>query len=346
MAKAVVRNLLAQACRFSGALAKQEKEARGRLTILCYHRVLPEAEKQKYFCPDLVVTPEAFRVHCAALAKHYRVLPFTEAYLALEEEEAAGEADKPLLAITFDDGYVDNLEVAAPILKEFDLPATFFIVSGLSGTSDPPWYDVAARCVQQLMARGEGSDLLGIAAEPAAGVAPVDLVEAAKQLEPEMRHAVIERLRERLGEAPDFAPQDLVMDSQQLRALRDAGHEIGSHSVSHEILTQLSKEACTAEVHDSGRQLAESVGRLMTSFCYPNGDHDAFTVAQVEEAGYTCAVTTVNGSNAKAAGAFTLKRRYISEQRLAGILGGASSTLFRAEVSGLQDRLLRREEGR
>lgn len=346
MAKAAVRNLLAQACRISGALAKQEKLARGRLTILCYHRILPEAEKQKYFCPDLVVTPEAFRVHCAALAKHYRVLPFTEAYQAHQEAGASTESEKPLLAITFDDGYVDNLEVAAPILKEFGLQATFFIVSGLSGTPNPPWYDVAARCVQQLDARGEGSDLLGIAVDPQAGVAPMALVEAAKKLEPETRHALIDRLRARLGEAPNFAPQDLVMDTKQLRALREDGHEIGSHSVSHEILTQLTPEECTAEVFDSGRQLAESVGSLMTSFCYPNGDHDDFTVAQVAEAGYTCAVTTVNGSNPSSAAPFTLKRRYISEQRLAGISGRASSTLFRAEVSGLQDRLLRREEGR
>ena len=336
MAKAVVRNLLAQACRFSGAIARQEKKARGRLTILCYHRILPEAEKQKYFCPDLVVTPEAFRVHCATVAEHYRVLPMTEAVGMLR----AGGSSRPLLAMTFDDGYVDNLEYAAPLLEEHGIRGTFYPVAGLLGSALPPWYDVTARCVQQLHARGEGTDLQGRpTATIAEGAHATAVVEAAKDLSSEARHTMVEYLLERLGQAPDFHPRDGIMSAAQLRTLVDTGHEVGSHSVAHEILPLLTAEALAGEIQDSRELLRSALGKDIASFCYPNGDFDERTLSLVAESGYDHAVTTIDGDNAPGEPPFTLRRRFIHEGRLAKASGEASATLLRLEASGLRARL-------
>lgn len=335
MAKAVVRDLLAQACRYSGALARQEKKARGRLTILCYHRILPAAEKARYFCPDLVVTPEAFAVHCATVAEHYRVLPMTEAVGQLR----AGAVEKPLLAMTFDDGYVDNLEFAAPILERHGLRGTFYPVAGLLGSALPPWYDVAARCVQQLQERGEGCGLHGRPVEAAEGVTPTALVEAAKDLAPDARHTLVEYLQERLGCAPAFHPHDGIMSGAQLRSLIDAGHEVGSHSVSHEILPLLEADALATEVQDSRAMLREALDRDVSSFCYPNGDFDDRTLKLVAESGYDHAVTTVDGDNPRDAASFQLKRRFVHEERLASASGRPSPTLVRLEASGLRARI-------
>lgn len=237
MGKAALRSLWAGACRMSGVLGRRERAALDQLQILCYHRILPAAEKEAYFCPDLVVTPEAFRAQCGTLADHYRVLPLAEALDALR----SGPQDKPLVALTFDDGYVDNLMYAAPILSDFGQRATFFVVSDLMGTTIPPWYDFVARCVADLAARGEGCAADGNPTALELGLGPMDLVEGAKAFPPEDRSALAERLAERLGGAPAFPPQDLVMDATQVQELVAGGHEIGSHSVSHEILPLLDR---------------------------------------------------------------------------------------------------------
>lgn len=326
MAKVVIRNLLAQTGRAAGYLAAMEREAMSQLNILCYHRILPSEDKAAYFSPDLVVTPEAFRLHCKTLAQHYTVLPVTEAIALFEQ----GDYDKPIVALTFDDGYLDNLLYAAPVLKEFGLRATFYVVSGLVGTTSPPWYDVLAKCVQKLTADGESLD-------------SVKIVEEAKSLTPQERKDLVAAYCERIDGGPDFRDVDLLMNPEQLRQLAAEGHEIGSHSISHEILPLLDDAELEREVHGSKKQLESILDRPVTSFCYPNGDYDARTIEAVKASGYENAASVHLGANTSVRDRYTLKRRYIHEQRLAGVSGKASSTVLRAEISGLNDRLLRRK---
>jgi peptidoglycan/xylan/chitin deacetylase (PgdA/CDA1 family) len=343
MGKALVRSFLAQSMRLTGMLRSSEAAAQNQLNILCYHRILPAAAKAAYFCPDLVVTPEAFRSHCQTLAEFYQVLPLAEAVAALRDGESGNDGrDKPLVALTFDDGYVDNLKFATPILAEFQQRATFFVVSDLMGTDTPPWYDLVARCVLDLAEREEGCLADGSPAELALGLSAVEVVEGAKAFSPEKRKSLAERLCERLGAAPQFAAQDLVMNAEQIRELHQQGHEIGSHSVSHEILPLLNDEDLELEIHHSKQQLEAVTQKPVSSFCYPNGDFDQRCLDLVEKHGYQQAVTTVNGSNQNPAAPFTLKRRFVHEDRLADSQGRASASLLRAETSGLLDRLLRR----
>ena len=348
MGRALVRSFLAQSMRLTGMLRSSEAAAKKQLNILCYHRILPAAAKAAYFCPDLVVTPEAFRSHCKTLAEFYQVLPLAEAVAALKQTNAkeAGSSktgpDKPIVVLTFDDGYVDNLKFAAPILAELQQRATFFVVSELVGTDTPPWYDLVARCVLDLAQREEGCQADGSPIELAQGSSPVEVVEGAKAFSPEQRKLLVERLCERLGAAPQFAAQDLVMNAEQIRKLHQQGHEIGSHSVSHEILPLLNDADLELEIQQSKQQLEAVTQKPLSSFCYPNGDFDQRCLALVEKHGYQQAVTTVNGANQCTAAAFTLKRRFIHEGRLADGQGRSSASLLRAQTSGLLDRLLRR----
>lgn len=346
MRKAAVRSLLAQTCRITGILGARERAARTQLTILCYHRILPTVEKAAYFCPDLVVTPKAFRHHCRILAEYYQVLPLTEAVNALR----SGPHPKPLVALTFDDGYVDNLQYAAPILADFGQRATFFVVSGLMGSTTPPWYDVVARCVQELAARGEGCSAQGGRTSSMDGLGPVEVVAGAKTLLPGARQDLVDTLRARLDGLPVSLSQDRIMNVAQLHELTAFGHEIGSHSVHHEILPSLDDDALESEIRDSKKQLEDALGHSVTAFCYPNGDYDARTLNMVETCGYTMAVTTRPGSNGPDGAPFALRRRFMHEGRLSDRHGRTSATLLRAEVSGLGDflrwRRIRREESR
>lgn len=339
MIKEIARSALSTGSRLGGLLALYEARMAGRLTILCYHRVLKAPQKAAYFGPDLVVTPEAFALHCKTLAEHATVLTLADAYGRLQ----AGErTKKPLVAITFDDGYFDNYEHAAPALAAYGLPATFFAIADLAGTGGSPWYDRMARAVQGLMRQGRGVSARGqVLSSTDFSATPHQVVREAKQLSSSDRASLLDRLLSEAGADAD-TQADRLMSWQQLRDLARQGHEIGSHSCTHEILPLLDDAALEHEVRDSKQRLEASLGSEVRTLCYPNGDFDARTTSLARKHGYLCAVTTQNGANERSAPAYELKRRFIHEGRLSHPMGIASATQFRMEISGLADVAYRR----
>lgn len=120
---------------FSGRLAGLSgiyaRDFRSKMTVIAFHRVTDEMPED-----DLTCGAEKFRAFCRFFLKHFRVL-------SLAEQIAGCQAGADLggtLSITFDDGYRDNYEVAAPILRGLNLPATFFVTTGFIGTDTlAPW---------------------------------------------------------------------------------------------------------------------------------------------------------------------------------------------------------------
>ena len=105
------------------------------------------------------------------------------------------------------------------------------------------------------------------------------------------------------GEAPEP-----IMNVGQVREWIAAGHEIGSHTLSHPLLTRLSREQAREEIQASRRKLEDLFGRTIPHFCYPYGDCDDHIRELVREAGYTTACTTDWGVNPPGAPSFALKR--------------------------------------
>lgn len=349
MMKRIARACLAGGCRAAALLSLAERSVRGRLVILCYHRVLPADRKATYPLPGLVVTPESFRRQCLALRRHYEVLPLHQAVRAVH----AGSFDRrPLAAITFDDGYRDNFRYAAPILREMRLGATFFVIAGLVGTNEVPWYDRLGWTIHTLQRQNRARsalaacgrvDLTGdVRADDAESTLPQQVVARAKGLTPAQRAALLERLCGEVETEHSLPADDLIMDWQQLTDLLGAGHEIGSHGQSHEILPALDDASLAVEVAGSRRILEEGLGRPVRSFCYPNGDVDERVAQAVTTAGYDCAVTVESGSNDREGEVYRLRRRFIHEDRLTGPGGTASDALLRMELCGLADRVFRR----
>lgn len=87
------------------------------------------------------------------------------------------------------------------------------------------------------------------------------------------------------------------MTWEQVTALKDAGMEIGGHTVWHPYLTKISEEKARAEITDSKKKLEEKLGMTVTTFAYPFGAHNAKIEAMVKDAGFTTArlFTTGNG---------------------------------------------------
>ena len=101
--------------------------------VVVFHRVQEETESDD----SLTVSVRMFERHCRFFRRHFRVVPLPEIIRKLER----GERLDRELAITFDDGYLDNFECAAPVLERLGLPATFFIVTQWMGTDVVPWWD-------------------------------------------------------------------------------------------------------------------------------------------------------------------------------------------------------------
>jgi peptidoglycan/xylan/chitin deacetylase (PgdA/CDA1 family) len=283
---------------------------RARLQVLLFHRVPREPDP---LFPEAMHARQFDRV-CGWLRDWCNVLPLDEAVQRL----AAGTLPARALAISFDDGYADNCEVALPILQAHGLPACFFIATGaLDGGR--MWNDSIVEALR--LTRRDEIDLdgLGLAADaPLGGRHPsataaqrralIDrLLPAVKYLRATARHEAVARVVERAGIATEELPRELMMTSAQVRSLRRAGMQIGAHTVTHPILAALPAADARREMADSQRFLQTLLGEPVRLFAYPNGkpgrDFNDESVQIARELGFTAAFSTAPGTAPGIAGA-------------------------------------------
>lgn len=272
---------------------------RDRLTILMYHAVVREPLEVPDWC---FLDEESFRRQADYLARHFDVLPLLEAVERLRQG-----LKRPTAAITFDDGFQNNRDVAWPILRERGLPAAIFLATGLVGTSDTVWpcrIGAALARTRQGWLDWEGRrfDLSGPGARSAAGAA---LQARLKPLpHPRLLEAMRGILRE-LGASPEEPiPADSpyrILDREAVKELAASGLvEFGAHTDSHAILSLLPPRERAEEIGRSVAAVAELTGTGCRLFAYPNGrveDYDAETVAAVAARGVKAAVTSQAGPN-------------------------------------------------
>jgi len=304
--KWAVRDLAGSALQWSG-LTSPALWARDKLTVVTFHRVLPPDLLAQYPLPAIAVTPEELEFFLSVFQEHYCIGTLSEMALRHQRGE---RGEKPLLAITFDDGQLDNHLYARPALEARGLRATFYVVTQAAEGNETLWHDRMALACRRAMQHASSAcqawlDSMGV---PASAVdAGVLAVERAKALSPQERMARLGELEALTDETPRPA-WDSMMSWDQLRAMQAAGHEIGSHSASHPILPLLDDEALRLEIEGSRQTLQDQLGQAVHSFCYPNGDHDERVVKAVLAAGYRFAVTTRYGVNPADAAPTTLRR--------------------------------------
>lgn len=332
--KSHLRDSIARSLRAVGATAPR-RALRGRFPIVTFHRVLPEAERRDYALAGLAVTPEELAWFLEFFGESYDCTTLRD---ALRRWDADPEAERPALAVTFDDGQVDNWDHARPVLERLGMKASFFVpVEGVED-GDPLWHDRIARAVEQAaaldpigaakLARESGAVGVEDAVEPHA------MVIRAKALDPEERRRFIEAWEGMAGRVRSPA-WDGFMSWEQLRALSDDGHEIGSHSMSHEILPLCTLEEIRHEVGESRRVLESRLETTVDSFCYPNGDCDPRCVDAVREAGYRRAVTTAWGASRPSDSRFRLQRFDMTAEHSRDARGNLSAARVAWRISGL-----------
>jgi peptidoglycan/xylan/chitin deacetylase (PgdA/CDA1 family) len=273
--------------------------------ILSFHRVNRDDDP---FFPALPT--DVFERQMAFVARAYVVLPVEE----LADRMRRGLLPRNALAITFDDGYRDNLTHAAPILARHGLPATVFAVTGAIGGGEPLWFDRLALGFKQSRATawtapwGEIRPLESVAERLAAlGRA----LEHFKRVASAERRRGVEETLVRLGVTDERPLKNLMLSWDDAHALMGLGVGIGAHTVSHPILSRLDPPEARAEIEGSWKAIRANCGRPPLAFAYPNGrgeDYSEAVVSAVRETGFTCAVTTRFGVNTGATPPYELRR--------------------------------------
>jgi peptidoglycan/xylan/chitin deacetylase (PgdA/CDA1 family) len=263
-----------------------------RLLVLIYHRVLPGPDPMYPYDPDR----PTFRRQMQALAEDFNVLGLGEAVGRLERRNLPARA----VAVTFDDGFADNVTEALPVLNDIGLKATFFIASAyLEGGC--MFNDCVIEACRQVPAGdwATGTAEFGTVkvGEPASRprlayemIARLKYVAAARRMECTMRL---------LETAHAIPPPGIMMTHEQLRKLHAAGMEIGGHTRSHPILAGLPEADALQEIAGGKADLEALIGERVDLFAYPNGqpgrDYGPRDVGLARRLGFRAAVSTAWG---------------------------------------------------
>lgn len=275
------------------------------LTVLLFHRVLAEPDALSPGEP----TAAHFDAQMALLSRVFRLLPLDDALSML----TAGRLPSRALCITFDDGYLDNLEVALPILQRHGIVATFYIASGLID-GGRMMHDTVIESVRRLVAPSVDLGWLGLGPRAVGDVASrltliEEIVRKIKYLPFAERLETCQRLAAMAG---GELPNNLMMSSEQVRELHRAGMRIGAHTHEHPILSKLDAAEASSQIRKSRQVLADILGTAPSMFAYPNGkpglDYTSEHVAMVKDAGFSSAVSVSFGTASKTSDRFQIPR--------------------------------------
>jgi peptidoglycan/xylan/chitin deacetylase (PgdA/CDA1 family) len=297
------------------SLARVRAKAQSHGLVLMYHRITEPLSDPW----DLAVSPSNFRAHLEVIRREGVCLPLPDFAARIMDRNRPHR----LFAITFDDGYRDNLVNAAPALEAHDLPAAIFVVSGVVGAGRDFWWDALARVFlntpslpyELRLDTGAGALkwTLGMFAEctPQA----IERLSAWRVHEEPATHGrqklfiavwrvlitrpfaeaeeMCQRVLDWAGADRSGPVQDRTLDAEEVGRLARGGLvEVGGHTVTHQPLDKVSREVAIAEIEGCRIQLSEIAGREIRCFSYPFGRFGPEIPGLVRTAGFACACTS------------------------------------------------------
>ncbi|CAN5286214.1 polysaccharide deacetylase family protein [soil metagenome] len=290
-----------------GAFAPFRWANRENVLILTYHRFSREKTASK-------ISSEEFEAHLEYLSKNNRVLPLSETIEYLQN----GKTLPPnTTVITIDDGYKDAYEIALPLLKKFDFPATVYAITDFLDAKCWLWTDLMRYVLlntKENALKIEFSETDKIETDLTGETKRLEtatcLNSRLKKLPNEQKDTKIKEIAKDLQvEIPalpvaDFAP----MDWSEAREMDAENVKIESHTVTHPILTNIAAKKLEFEMQTSKKRLEEVLNRQIEHFCYPNGSFNENARNAAVFAGYKSATTTNYGFNNRGTDKFLLKR--------------------------------------
>ena len=307
--------------------------------ILLYHRIV-DLPTDPYL---LTVSPAHFAEHLTVLRKMARPITLQRLADGLRD----GKIPRRAVAVTFDDGYFDNLDHAKPLLERYDVPATFFVAPEASTDAGEFWWDTLERIFLQPGSLPQTLRLTidGVLHEWQLGSSAVYAGDEfarhcswnyGRKDDPTPRQAVLRSVHRLLSSLSDdkrknalqglraWSGVDATMrpDYRTLTPAQTLGLaqgelcRVGAHTMTHPVLAKLSAERQHHEIWQSKSRLEQIVGQPVTSFAYPHGlksDYSDVSVDIVRRAGFDCACAAFPGIVRYGADAHQLPRLLVRD---------------------------------
>lgn len=312
------------------SVRKMVMSCRGSAAILMYHRVLPDCEVLRYPDPNAreCVPTSAFEEQVRFVSTNCRPVSMQALHRELQHHTSA--ADRLPVAVTFDDGYRDNMLHALPILRKYGVPATIYVSTAFTDKSGTPWWHEAWRILQELtrlaMVWNGRTVLWELRTPRQKRQCWFDLSRRFSQLPVGKQDELLNRMREGLPGESCGRSTGLWLSWEDLQVLdRDPLVAIGAHGHNHANLTAVAESAARDDIARSKSLLDEHLQQPVTDFAYPFGEVNDTVGRLVAEAGFRTAVTT-QASPVAQGDAMRLPRHFIS--------GECSPRQLEAKLSG------------
>jgi peptidoglycan/xylan/chitin deacetylase (PgdA/CDA1 family) len=298
----------------AGRWLRSRMQPRG--LILLYHRIA-EAMIDPF---GVCVSPFQFEAQMAALSRFATPLTLAEMVTGAKQ----GHLPDRAVAVTFDDGYVDNLTTALPILERYQIPATVFVVAGESGQRF--WWDEVSWAILRpaqlpsadltLTINGRVQQWRQVDSPSGRRQLLRELHRVLRSLPAEMRKSLVIELRTWAGDLPANAVARSLTKQEVIVLGGSKVIDIGAHTMTHPPLAQLTALQQREELEQSKEQLESLLGKPVTMFSYPYGmpaDYSAETTILVQQAGFHCACTNVIDVVRTQSNLFQLPRFWVSD---------------------------------
>ena len=276
-------------------------------TILLYHRIAGDPLDAHVLCVSLA----NFIEQLDYLATTARVVPLAEMVKALAENRL----EDGMVAISFDDGYRDNLTVAAPLLQSYGFPATLFVTTGFLG-QDGYWIDR----LERMFFNNPSLPASVVTGQVRALRRPSDVLQAHDSTHAFLRDLHPMQINQRLqilgnalrhdGGPPPSRPFLTHADLREID-LKYPEITIGAHTVNHPYLSKLLVEDQAREIQASRVTLQALTSQEIEFFAYPYGQEstfDASTVAVCRRFGYRAAFSNVGSALSAACHQYAIPR--------------------------------------
>jgi peptidoglycan/xylan/chitin deacetylase (PgdA/CDA1 family) len=273
---------------------------RDKLLILAYHGI---TKKNYEINPWIQIPLDAFEKQILYLKQRYSIIPLERAAEIIRNGK---RLPKNPAVITFDDGYKNNYTVALPILEKYSVPATIFVSSGYIGTNKILPLDKAYLFITAL----KGSKPLTF---PEVGLGPLlfytneDIANSVDATIKCLKNFPVKKQENILNTLEGFLPNNiysnndiledfLLLSWSEIKNLLDTGLiSVGAHTVTHDILTNLTPLEAARQIDDSKSFIQENTKGKVTLFAYPNGteaDYNIDHISHLKASGFMCSVTT------------------------------------------------------
>lgn len=305
-----------------------------RLLVLMYHDVLPERSNSAR-ASQSPTRPE-FAAHLRAITRGYRLISLRQ---AINEIQSNGNLRQDSVAITFDDGEPSVFTIAYPLLREYQAPATVFLLTGWINQEMVCWWhhlrDMVSRALFTGVDSRQVSETLGfqlaslrdgIRDEPGFRNAFADdLQQSLMHLADGERSNVLERLQALLLRGVSYRPQPTpALTWDQIRVMADHRIEFEAHTRNHVNLRYADATVAEREITESKKEIEERLQRPVTGFAYPYGkDIESYRPVEtiLAKHGFTYAVNAVTGSNSRFTNRYSLWRSSLPHSQSGSLVG-------------------------